>query len=469
MYTILGEKIMDWKVSVSAAALLLASFGAYATASEVDAYKVDATFLKGKHPIHLSAAGNPNSTKPGALHNAALQTALNNAKKGSGLPGIDSLVNFTGSFTGSPSLDANFNPLPTTTFSYAMVGNAPGRGTTHINAPIIPVTVELLDSNGNVAIDSTSGAQLISNPHDKVRLTEDSPVFDNALFTSSRHETQYTDAVFRAQFFSDIGESWHTLLDPDIERGETMKIPLGAYAYALNADGSCCLFILVDSNTFSALLFPPVFPVDNTTIIGRAELSGAMTTRDITTFLFPDTYLYENGNLNNCCVLGFHSFDSEPGTKHNGNLPRFYVMIYASWVSPGLFGTPELGFQDVVALSHEMAETFNDPFVGFDNVHNIVPWWLSGSQCQNLLEVGDVVESLPTDVTFPIAMRNGFLYHPSNVALLNWFEFQSPSTAVDGAYSYPDPAALPALSPAILPVFDSNGNLINCLPAPPPS
>ncbi len=80
-----------------------------------------------------------------------------------------------------------------------------------------------------------------------------------------------------------------------------------------------------------------------------------------------------------------------------------------------------------------------------------------------------MVESLPTDVTFPIAMRNGFLYHPQNEALLQWFEFQSPSSALDGAYSYPDSGSLPALSPAIQPVFDSNGNLINCLPAPPPS
>jgi hypothetical protein len=454
---------MDWKISVSAAALLLASFGAHATASEVDAYKVDASFLKGKHPIHVSAAGNPNSTKPGALHNAALQTALHNAKKGSGLPGIDSVVNFTGSFTGSPSLDANFNPLPTTTFSYAMVGNAPGHGATHINAPIIPVTVELLDANGNVAVDSTSGAKLISNPHDKLRLTEDSPVFDNALFTSSRGETQYTDAVFRAQFFSDIGESWHTLLDPDIERGETMKVPLGAYLYSLNADGSCCQFILLDANTFSTLLFPPVFPVDNSTIVGAAELSGAMGTRDITTFLFPDTYLYEGGDPNNCCVLGFHTFDSEPGTKHNGNLPRFYMMIYASWISPGLFGA---GFEDVTALSHEMTETFNDPFVGFDNVHNIVPWWLSGSQCQNLLENGDVVESLPSRVTFEIAMPNGFLYHPQNVPMLQWFEMQTPSSALNGTYSYPDTETLTAAAVPILPVFDSNGNLINCLTGP---
>jgi hypothetical protein len=453
---------MDWKVSVSAAALLLASLGAHG-ASQVDAYKVDASFLKGKHSLHMAGAGNPNSTRPGALHNAAIQTALHNAKKHGGLPGIDSIDNFTGQFTGSPRLDANFKPLPDVTFSYAMVGNAPGEGTTHINAPIVPVTIELLDGNGDVAVDSASGARLVVDPHDQVRLIEDSPVFDNALFTSSRRETQFTDAIHRAQFFNDAEASWHTLLNPDVERGLTMKIPLGAYAYALNADGSCCLFVLVDANTFQALLFPPVFPVDNTTVIGAAELSGRITTKDISTFLFRDIYLYLNGDPNNCCVLGFHTFDSEPGTKHNGNLPRFYVVNYSSWISPGLFGA---GFEDITALSHEMAETFTDPFVGFDNVHNIVPWWLSGSQCQNLMENGDVIESLASGVTFEIAMPNGFLYHPQNVPMLSWFEMQVPSRALNGTYSYPNTETLTAPSPPILPVFDSNGNLINCLTGP---
>jgi len=30
---------------------------------------------------------------------------------------------------------------------------------------------------------------------------------------------------------------------------------------------------------------------------------------------------------------------------------------------------------------------------------------------------------------------------------LQWFEFQSPSTAINGAYSYPDITTLTALSP----------------------
>jgi hypothetical protein len=46
---------------------------------------------------------------------------------------------------------------------------------------------------------------------------------------------------------------------------------------------------------------------------------------------------------------------------------------------------------------------------------------------------------------------NGTTYHPQNEALLQWFEFQFPSTAIDGAYSYPDETTLPTLSPIQLP------------------
>jgi len=51
-----------------------------------------------------------------------------------------------------------------------------------------------------------------------------------------------------------------------------------------------------------------------------------------------------------------------------------------------------------------------------------------------------VIEGL-TKATFPITM-NGFTYHPQNEALLQWFEFQQPSDALGGAYSYPDTTVL---------------------------
>jgi len=54
------------------------------------------------------------------------------------------------------------------------------------------------------------------------------------------------------------------------------------------------------------------------------------------------------------------------------------------------------------------------------------------------------------------------------VALLQWFEEQNPSTAFGGAYSFPDPSTLRALSPVTRPIFDKNGNLIACTTTPRP-
>ena len=113
------------------------------------------------------------------------------------------------------------------------------------------------------------------------------------------------------------------------------------------------------------------------------------------------------------------------------------MVDYASWIAPGLFGD---AFSDITAHSHEIAEIFNDPFVVSDNVRNLTPWWLSDNgNCQNDLEVGDVVEGLP-DATYPMTLNvNGapYTFHPQNEALLQWFQ-EGSSNAIDQAYSYPN-------------------------------
>jgi hypothetical protein len=276
-------------------------------------------------------------------------------------------------------------------------------------------------------------------------------------WASSDKPTQLADAVFRAQFWSGghegghgqsgppegraLGRDWHTLLDPQVMTPRVMVLPHGSYRFALNSDGSCCAFVLVDVNTFASLLFPSSSPVDASTPIGAAELAGEMTTTDITTLLFPNTFLFD-GTPESCCTVGFHSYDLEPGDASNGNRERRFVMNYSSWVSPGLFGD---SFSDVTPLSHEISETYSDPFVVSDGVHNATPFWLAPNQlCQNNLESGDVIEGLP-NATFPVTV-DGFTYHPQNEALLSWFAFESPSSAINGAYSFPDETVLKAPS-----------------------
>jgi hypothetical protein len=353
---------------------------------------------------------------------------------------IDSIKNFNGEFR-APGVGPSGNPQRN--WHYTIAGGRPELGgTTTFDAPIVPVSLDLLDYDGSVRV--VNGHKLHYSVEPFVSAVMDSPIFQRADYTSSGVPTQFSDAVQRAEFNNVMKYDWHTLLKPSLKTSRTVSIPRGSYYFALNSDGSCCAFVLVDIDVFSKRLFP-ASANDTSSPIGAAQHTGDITTKSISTFLFPNTFLYLNRNPNHCCVLGFHTYDFEPGDAGNGFREKRYVLNYSSWISPGLFSP---GFEDVTALSHEITESLNDPFVGSDGIHGITPWWLSqNGNCQNDLEVGDAIEGLP-ESTVPIKI-GGRTYHPQNEALLQWFEFQSPSTALGGAYSYPNQSVLTSLSPSV--------------------
>ena len=385
----------------------------------------------------------PSTFLRGASPHAASHTRVGGHRAGvpNSVPGVDSLANFGGQFT-LAGFDGAGNPQ--SVWPYTMVGAGPASNhPTVIRAPIIPVTVELLDATG--AVGTTPGGAPLRMVIDQgtVDATVQSPVFQPFTYNSGRG--QFNDQMMRSMFWGafphhghgdDDNSGYHTVLAPAVVAMRTIQIPFGAYRYAPKPDGSCCMFVLADINQFATQLFPPT-PTDTATVLGSAEHTGEATTRDITTLLFKDVYLYD-GDPANCCILGFHSYDSEPGDASNHNRERRYVMNYSSWITPGLFG---FGYADITAFSHEMSELFADPFVD-----NATPWWLSqdpvlgSALCQNNLETGDVVEVLNNPVhAIPMAGRT---YHPQNEAMLPWFSAQSPSTAFLGAYSFPDETVL---------------------------
>jgi hypothetical protein len=335
-------------------------------------------------------------------------------------------------------------------------------GTTTLNAPIVPVSLDLRNADGSprfVKLMTGQNGQptvvTCANPPDPschhlffdatpfIQQILDSPVFSNANYTSSDVPTQFADAVQRAEYFHRARPDWHTLLAPSVKTARTMTLIRGTYQFAVHADASCCVAVLIRLDTFLNELFPSTFtfPPDSSTPVGAAEAGGEITTKDISTFFFPPAFLFfTENNMIRCCIGGFHAFDFESGDASNGNAPRLFVLNYSTWFPPSS------STADVTGPSHEISETFNDPFVTFDGVHDVTPWWKSpNGNCQDDLEVGDVIEGLPRQ-TFPITMPNGFTYHPQNEALLQWFEFQSPSSALDGAYSYPDITTLTVLS-----------------------
>ena len=372
----------------------------------------------------------------------------------SGVAGVDSLTNFTSEFT-NPGFDSDGNPQ--SVWPFEMVGHDPAQGgPTFINAPIIPVVVDLLGPDGKVA--TVNGKPLTLDPQAFVRPVVRSPMFQPFQYNTGF--TQFNDAMMRNQFWDvihrghgDNDNFYHVFLTPSVKHARRMQIPFGFWLFQADADGNI-LFALVDENVFGFLLFPETVPVDDSTPIGAAELAGDMTTKDLTTLLFNNVYLFDS-NTGGCCVLGFHSYDFEAGDKHNGNRERRFVMNYSSWISPGLFGG---GFGDITATSHEINEAFNDPFID-----NATPWWLSIDQssgnalCQNNLETGDVIEVLSSLATFSIQM-NGMTYHPQNEPPISWFRADSPSKAKNGSYSFPDETTLMSLGPQNL--------LPGCVPAP---
>ena len=379
---------------------------------------------------------------PHALHTklAAAGGGVLGGRSNASVLGVDSIVNWSSYFY-FPGVDSN--GFPQFTWQYTMAGNAPfGQGgedeegeTTKIGAPVIPVNLDLRNFDGTPRF--VNGKRLFSDATRFVTPVLNSPVFSNTFYTSSNEPTQFTDAVQRAEFFHQSDDEWHTLLRPRVGPARTLTLIRGTYRFALNANGSCCRFVLIDINTFINGLFPAT-ATDTTTPVGAAENAGDIRTRDISTFLFPNAFLYFNGDPTQCCVIGFHTYDLEPGGATNGFREKRYVLNYSAWISPGIFRDATFG--DISALSHEMAETFNDPFV-----NNAVPWWLSpNGNCQNNLETGDVIEGLP-NAQFPIVL-NGSTWHPQNEAILQWFAGVTPSSAISHAYSYPDTNVLTSAS-----------------------
>jgi hypothetical protein len=380
-------------------------------------------------PVTSAAVSSPFKLNPSALthmHRRYVSTVPvadnhvnGQAHAAHGIPGVDSVPNFNGHFhltgyTASGSLQSDWY---TNT-----VGSKPGDGgTTTIGAPLIPVSLELLDQSGNQAYDG--GQPLFDDVTPYIAKAMNSPLFQRATFSSSSTPTQYTDAIQRAEFSSQAPANWHTMLAPQLSNTRVLKVPYGQYYYLLNADGTCCSDVFINYDWMDPTLI--------NSIMNPGINDGSITQQDITNFWFPNVFAYFGSFPNGCCAGGYHTYAYEPASQATNNLEIRWLYTWSGYYAADVLGYTD---HDIYALSHELAETVNDPFVGSDNVHDIVPLWWNGYSCQNDLEVADAYSGNSYD--YPITL-NGYTYHPVNVALLQWFEGKK-SDAIGGAYSYPD-------------------------------
>jgi len=309
---------------------------------------------------------------------------------------VSSIPHFNGSFA-----------LDGVSYPFTMVGGNPAtNSTTEIPTEIIPVSMFFegyVDDNGD---------PLVLDPKSILSRVQSSPNFRNAEYLTG--STQFADAVQRAQFFRNSAPDWHTLLgQPQFLHAVRIDVPKGAAKVYRNQTNGA-IYAIVDSSFFISQL-NTIIQLENL----RVDALAIALTQNV--------LLAPQSDIKRCCVLGFHtSFD----VGELAQVKFVQTFIWASWMDPGILGA---NVADVTPMSHEISEWMNNPFGS-----NVVPAWqpVGSAGCQNNLETADPLATLP-NASFPVPI-DGFTYHPHNQVLLQWFERNTTSDAVDGAFSFPD-------------------------------
>jgi hypothetical protein len=310
--------------------------------------------------------------------------ATTSAKAAARMPG---LPQFTSSFT-----------FEGQRYAYTMVGTDPHKNSrqTTVRTEILPL--RLVFSDGTVL----DGGSEVGN-------TVASPIFQKASFTSGH--TQYGDAMRRAEFWTSTrGTNYHVWLDqPRIRATTTIHVPAKFGQVLTNSGGKKIGLVRIGwfgSHAIEHVLHDKTSPP-----------------RVLPIFLTKDVLLYIGPNPNNCCVFGFH------GAETNG----VKTFAWASYLSRGTFD-PQFGLSDVNALSHEISEWYDDPFV-----NNVTPEWFTPTApqygCTNFLEVGDPL------VGFAFHKRG---YSLQDEAFFSWFARERHSQGINGQYTYLDNFSRPA-------------------------
>jgi hypothetical protein len=362
------------------------------------------------------------ASSPGRSSRSVAINAMSAAAKSALTQGAEilSLPTFTGSFT-----------TDEVTYPFIIVGGSPpAGGITLIKTDLIPLEFVFFDAN-DFFIRDANGDVVVLGPSPKIiRRTVESPLFRNAPYTIDT--TQFTDAIQQASFFPLKGPDWHTLLDtPKVHKPVRIAVPAGLASNqpAFVHTFAICLNLEFLESQIQTILEALKLPLDHLPL-----------------FLSLDTIVYLGDRDRQACetqsagIVGFHEAADRFATKSRVGIQ---VFGYSAWLTPEAAGIPD--FEDVAFLAHEVVEAVNDPFVGFIGADspliNLVPPYINaGGGCQDNLETGDFIEGLRHS-SFPVTLNN-FTYHPQNEQLIQWFSREVPSSAFQGAYSYPDTSLL---------------------------
>jgi hypothetical protein len=272
-------------------------------------------------------------------------------------------------------------------YPYQMVGTDPRRShrRTVVRTVIVPIRF--------VFADGTT-----FDPHDVTPQLRGSPLFQKSTFGADM--TQYGDAVQRAEFWSSAGNTrWHVLLGhPSMKRTAVVRVPADTGGTQQTSRGGTVG--VVDERYFSERVVP--------TLVSRLHLPPTK----LLVFWSSGVVFVTPGASG--VILGEHSAGRDSAAT------AIWTWVWSSWQTSAAFPDPET---DIAALSHEIAEWYNNPF----GVNRAPAWQAQFYPCNDALEVGDPLVGATV-------VKDGF--HLQDEAFLAWFAHEVPSTALGGAYSF---------------------------------
>ena len=236
---------------------------------------------------------------------------------------------------------------------------------------------------------------------------------------------QLQDATMRAQFNRTGSSTYHLRLHPNVLPAVVINVP--SNQGTLLQSGRGVVFADINISWWAAQI---------------QNLETKADPTHLPLYLTNNVLLHIGPDIFNCCVIGFHGAravgNGDGSTNSQGNA-KVQTFAWASWVQPGIYARPNGGtdwaLQDIHALSHEIAEWGDDPFV-----NNTVEPWLTPTApqygCTGILETGDPVVAIGFAMgtnTFQqgpnpngTQSADGY-YHPEDEVFSPWFLRQAPN------------------------------------------
>ena len=388
-----------------------------------------ATILAALHLTAFAVTGTA-TVEPQLIDDAHLKAASTTIGGATVLPTTRTVQHWWGSMT---------DPTNGVTYGFNMVGANPSTCagadcTVTVEVDIVPIIVNIdgLTFSGNDVLPATLASPLFA--------TNDygSTLYATAAASNLPRgvggvlsqgdagvQLQLQDATMRAQFNQTGTSSYHLILHPNIKPAVTINVP--SNQGTLLRSGRGVVFADVDIGWWSSQI---------------NNLNNQADATHLPLYLTDNVLLFEGKDPGNCCVIGYHgtrAVGNGAGSSNSNSNAVVQTFAWGSWVQPGLYARPNGGtdwaLQDIHALSHEIAEWADDPFV-----NNTVQPWVTPTApqygCTGILETGDPVVA----IGFTMG-SNGYqqgpnpngtqsadgYYHPEDEVYLPWFLRTSPN------------------------------------------